>query len=166
MIFYFRENIIHTTPDNKRDIRLHPSWLCAIRYIGTPRNNDYVIIPILLSILLYHYTYYIMLKRRSTSLPTSFPADPLTSVIRNNYYYYNERECYILYLLYSYINRWSRGNPRRSVKSPYWHYANFGIVSLPAPQTHASGTYGGVRYHGGQLKKNQPCYRCVLIFKI
>jgi len=105
MIFYFRENIIHTTPDNKRDIRLHPLWLCAIRYIGTPRNNDYVIIPILLSILLYHYTYYIMLKRRSTSLPTSFPADPLTSVIRNNYYYYNERECYTYIIFIIFIHK-------------------------------------------------------------
>lgn len=46
-----------------------------------------------------------------------------------------------------------------------WHYANFGIVSQPAPQTHASGSYS-MRYHGGQLKKNQPCYRHVLIFKI
>jgi len=36
-----------------------------------------------------------------------------------------------------------------------WQYANFGIVSLPEPQTHASGTCGA-RYHGGQLKKNSP----------
>lgn len=71
MILYSRENIIHETLDNKQDVQLQLSRLYGYWYT-----------------YFYHYLR-TMLKHRSTSLPTSFPVDPLTSaVIRNDYYYY------------------------------------------------------------------------------
>lgn len=52
----------------------------------------------------------------------------------------NEIECFILYLLYAYcIHKDSRVGNNVVPSSHRWHYANFGIVLLPAPQTHALG---------------------------